>query len=117
VQADLCASLVGDLAMGRANMTSFIQKALVDRRLGDGRLTGKISRRNAAINGLQAYVQVRLGQARPPGHSLPGPGRCGGRAPWWALHALGASKGPAKPEAARPAAWQLAASSCQLKAP
>ena len=40
-------------------MTAFVQKALVDRRLGDGRLTGKIAQRNAAINGLQAFVQVR----------------------------------------------------------
>ncbi len=58
-QADLCAALVVELARGRANMTSFVQKALVDRRLGDGRLTGKIAQRNAAINGLQAFVQVR----------------------------------------------------------
>ncbi len=56
---DLCASLVGTLARGRANMTGAVQRALVDRRLGDSRLTGKISQRNAVVVSLQRLLQVR----------------------------------------------------------
>lgn len=61
---DLCASLVGTLARGRANMTGAVQRALVDRRLGDIRLTGKISQRNSVMASLQRFLQVRRCKAR-----------------------------------------------------
>lgn len=75
--ADLCAATVSTLAKGRSNMTSFVQRALVDRRLGDGRLTGKIAARNSVLNALQRYMQVGSAgrAARRAGLAACGPGQ------------------------------------------
>ncbi|KAL6749264.1 hypothetical protein V8C86DRAFT_2852326 [Haematococcus lacustris] len=51
-----CATVLGNLQNWRANMTSTMQQLMIDRRLGDGRTTGKVATRNTIFNNLRNNI-------------------------------------------------------------